>query len=183
MKRTITTVFFASMAFLTIWSQGVTFKFSDGIYEETLKSKVEQNISQLLTNINMAAGRKGAFTFTGIKMSKDAEDAFRNLWNFMPFSCDDAVNVEKCVKTVTGYNVRGIPVTILDIDGYNDDPTRELTISFAKNGEITGVYFSLEKYMVTTIRESGTDVKDVRRKEEILNFVDRYRSYYDQKKS
>ena len=181
MKRLLTTVLFTAMALSATLAQNVTFKFSDGLYNESLKNAAESNISQLLTNINRAAKTKGAVNIDNIKTEKQAKDAFLQLWNFMPFSCDDAFNVEKCVQTVTGYQVRGIPVTILDTDDYNKDPTRELTIRFASDGVITGVFFSLERHMVNTILNTGTDVTDVRRKEEILNFVERYRSYYDQK--
>ena len=182
MKRILTTMVLASMAILVICAQEkVTFIFSEGLYKENLKKTAEQNISQLLTNINAAAESKSVVSFNGVKISEQAKHEFLDLWEFMPFSCDDAVNVEKCLQTVTGYQVRGLPVTILDIDDYNDNPTRELTVSFASDGEITGVFFSLEKHMVNTIMNSGTDVADVRRKEEILNFVERYRSYYDQK--
>ena len=182
MKRILSIVVLATMAILATRAQEkVTFIFSEGIYKEDLKKTAEQNISQLLTNINAAAENKSVVSFNGVKINEGAKQEFLDLWEFMPFSCDDAINVEKCLQTVTGYQVRGLPVTILDIDDYNDNPTRELTVSFASDGEITGVFFSLEKHMVNTIMNSGTDVTDVRRKEEILNFVERYRSYYDQK--
>ena len=117
MKRIFTTVVLASMAILVICAQEkVTFIFSEGLYKENLKKTAEQNISQLLTNINAAAESKSVVSFNGVKISEQAKHEFLDLWEFMPFSCDDAVNVEKCLQTVTGYQVRGLPVTILDID-------------------------------------------------------------------
>lgn len=164
------------------WGQSVSFKFSDGIYNETLKSNVERNISALLTNINKASRQKAKnVSMTGVRMVPQALSAFNDLWEFMPFCCDDQMNVERCIQTVTGYQVRGIPVTVTDKSELDGQPERELTVGFNSSGDITGVYFALEQHNISNILQHGQEVKDVRQREEILNFVERYRSYYDQK--
>lgn len=170
------------LTFSYCWTQTVTFKFSDGIYNENLKNSVEQSISHLLTNINRAAQQKSQeINMTDVKIAPQAKEALNELWEFMPFSCDDNANVERCLQTVTGYQVRGIPVTVRDKQDTDSNPERELTIGFNQRGEITGVFFALEKHMVNSIKKTGSEVTDIRQREEILNFVERYRSYYDQK--
>ena len=162
--------------------QDVTFKFSDGIYNESLKNTVERNISALLTNINSASRQKATkISMSGVRIIPQALEALNELWEFMPFNCDDRENVERCIQTVTGYQVRGIPVTVTDKSGIDGDPEREITVAFNSSGEITGVYFALEQHNITNIMKNGVEVKDARQREEILNFVERYRSYYDQK--
>ncbi len=160
----------------------VIFKFSDGIYNESLKTKVEQNISTLLTNINKAS-RQGAekVDLGGVIILEQAKKDFDDLWEYLPFKCLDDANVQSCIQTVTGYTVRGIPVIVTDKDTNEAPSVRELTIGFNSSGEITGIYFALEQHNMNEILQSGTEVKDVRQREEILNFVERYRSYYDQK--
>lgn len=164
------------------YGQDVTFKFSDGIYNESLKNTVERNISALLTNINSASRRKAnKISMSGVRIMPQALEALNELWEFMPFNCEDRENVERCIQTVTGYQVRGIPVTVTDKSGIDGDPEREITVAFNSSGEITGVYFALEQHNITNIIKNGMEVKDTRQREEILNFVERYRSYYDQK--
>ncbi len=164
------------------YGQDVTFKFSDGIYNESLKNTVERNISALLTNINSASRRKAnKISMSGVRIMPQALEALNELWEFMPFNCEDRENVERCIQTVTGYQVRGIPVTVTDKSGIDGDPEREITVAFNSSGEITGVYFALEQHNITNIMKNGVEVKDTRQREEILNFVERYRSYYDQK--
>ena len=182
MRRTLAIALLAATTLVATRAQNVTFKFSDGIYNESLKTSIERNISLLLTNINKAARQKSSHVdISGITITEQALNSFNDLWEFMPFSCDDDFNVERCVQTVTGYQVRGIPVTVTDKEEYNQNPDRELTISFTSGGEITGIFFALEQHMVNTILRTGSKVTDARQREEILNFVERYRSYYDQK--
>ena len=181
--RRISVLLMLTMAAITsTWGQDITFRFSDGIYNESLKNTVERNISALLTNINRASQQKATkISMNGVRMVPQALNAFNELWEFMPFSCDDRTNVERCLQTVTGYQVRGIPVTMINQDELDGQPERELTIGFNSSGDITGVYFALEKHNITNIMQNGVEVKDARQREEILNFVERYRSYYDQK--
>ncbi len=166
----------------SVWGQNVSFKFSDGLYNETLKNNVEKNISALLTNINRAAEQKATkVSMNGVKMTPQAISAFNDLWTFMPFRCENRANVERCIQTVTGYQVRGIEVTVTDESEIVGSETRELTIGFNSSGDISGVFFSLEQHNINSIIKNGHNVTDTRRREEILNFVERYRSYYDQK--
>ena len=111
--------------FTGTWGQDITFRFSDGIYNETLKRNAERNISALLTNINRADQQKAKqVSMSGVAMAPQALSAFNDLWEFMPFSCDDRENVERCIQTVTGYQVRGIPVTVTDKSGIEGEPQR-----------------------------------------------------------
>ena len=160
----------------------VIFRLSDGIYNESLKTKVEQNISLFLTNVNNAS-RQGAekVDLGGVMMTAQAKEAFDDLWEFLSFKCMDDTNVLPCIQTVTGYTVRGIPVIVTDKDTNEAPSVRELTIGFNSNGEITGVFFALEQHIGNEILHPGMELKDSRERAEILNCVERYRSYYEQK--
>ena len=171
-----------ALAFQNTSAQNVTFAFADGIYDEGLKAKVEQNISLFLTNINKAS-RQGAdkVDLDGVQITAQAKESFEDLWEFMPFKCVDNANVQSCIQTVTGYNVREIPVKVTDKDTKDEPSTRELTIGFNSKGQITSADFALEQHDVNSILQTGRHVKDYKERMEILNFVERYRSYYDQK--
>lgn len=171
----------AVLAIATTHAQ-VTFEFSDGLYDASLKAKAERNISTFLTNVNKAA-QAGATTvdLSGVMMTDQARESFNDLWDFFPFKCMDDVNVQSCIHSVTGYSVREIPVLVTDNDTKEAPSPRELTICFNKSGEINSVNFALEQHNISTILQSGRSVNDVEKRQEILNFVERYRSYYDEK--
>ena len=163
-------------------AQNVTFNFTDGIEAGSLKTKVEKNLSLFLTNINKAS-RQGAeeVNLSSVQITEQTKEAFDELWKFQPFKCADTENWQSCIRTKTGYSVRQIPVIVNDKDTLGAPSMRELTIEFNNNGQITGVFFALEQHNIDTILRTGSAVKDTRERQEILNFVERYRSYYDQK--
>ena len=182
MKRLLSIIFFVGITIFPTWSQDVSFKFTDGIHNERLKISVEKNISQLLTSINKAAGQQSpTVNLAGIKITEPARHSFNELWECMPFSCDDNTNLERCIQPVTSYQVRGIPVTLHAPQEKQKDPEQELTICFNSEGEITDIFFALEQHIVNTILHPGADVNDARRREEIINFVEHYRDCIQRK--
>ena len=114
-------------------------------------------------------------------MTPQAKKELCEMYDFLPFACDDPVYTERCISTVTGYTIRGILVTIQPQPDYTDSPERELTVNFAPDGQLTGAVFSLSGHEASVILAHATDVKDVARRNEILTFVENYRSYYDKK--
>ena len=165
-----------------VCSQNVTFMFSDGIDNESLKTKVEKNLSLFLTNINKAYRQKAdKVDLSGVQIIAQAKEAFDDLWLYFPFESQDVEIVQSCIHSKTEYCVREIPVYVIDKDTLAASSIRELTIGFNSGGQITNVAFALEQLQVSTILQSGKQVKDVEERTQILNFVERYRSYYDQK--
>ena len=182
MRRKLFMAFVMVLVISKASAQIITFRFSDGIDDERFKAKVEQNLSLFLTNINKAS-RQGAqrVDLSDMQMTAQAKESFNELWEFLPFKCTDNENWLPCIRTVTGYSVREIPVIVTDKDSQEAPSMRELTITFNSNGQITGVFFALEQHIVNNIIGSGTNENDLRRKQELLNLVERYRGFYDQK--
>ena len=141
-------------------AQSVTFNFTDGIEEGSFKTKVEKNLSLFLTNINKAS-RQGAqrVDLSDVQMTAQAKESFDELWEFLPFKCTDDTNVLPCIKTVTGYNVRGIPVNVTDKETKNTSG-HELTIGFNSNSQITSVYFALEQHLINSVIKPGDASRD-----------------------
>jgi hypothetical protein len=92
---------------------------------------------------------------------------------------------DSCLVYATGdggYEVRGILITLQPTaDNYKGSTSRELAISFAPDGLITGVNMTMENNSYQDIINNGMDVTDTRRRLEILKFVEDFRSYYDEK--
>ncbi len=183
MKRTFILLFLALALATDGMSQQVRMIINEGLppNKQTLKANVEREIGKLLTEFNAAARGKRPLNLSQVNMTPQAKKELCEMYDFLPFACDDPVYTERCISTVTGYTIRGILVTIQPQPDYTDSPERELTVNFAPDGQLTGAVFSLSGHEASVILAHATDVKDVARRNEILTFVENYRSYYDKK--
>lgn len=178
MKRIIY-LFFAMLASITTMAQEVTFHFTDGIYNESLKENMEHCVSALLTEINAAAQQKRNLNLSGVT-SPEAATRLEKIWENFGFVCQSNAK-SICYGLVNGYQARGIQATVTrQPEDCNDPKTRELTVSFDKAGNITRVGFALlNNHMMKLNTES--QVYDARRRNEILKFVEDFRNYYIEK--
>lgn len=162
----------------------VTFKFSAGTIDAgTLKNKMENNISALLTEINRAGTSRTNLNLSQINMEPAAKTRLTALWEDARFVCDKSTNISKCLNDFQGYQVRAIPITMKPIDSsYNGSIDRELTVSLNKKGVITGVRPAWElQEDVSKIMFSPGGVADTRQRREILKWVEDFRCYYNEK--
>ncbi len=161
----------------------VLFRFRDGLSDPSLRSIVERNLSSLLTAINKAEKGNRPVSLSGISITETAKAGLDNTWNSIKFSCTSKTNLCYCLRDVSEYNVRDIPVQITWGSGYKGDRKRSLSISFDKKGTITAVRFAAEKTTYNRIMsaQGGNEVKDEARRRTILAFVENYRNYYIEK--
>lgn len=160
----------------------VKFRFSDGIYDQALKKQVENNVSALLTEINRADSGNRTLNLAKIKISKEASERLSMLWQYMPFRCEWENNVQSCVQDFTGYEIRQIPVVLKPLDDkYKGELHKELTVSFNKQGIITGVRTSIDNNSYLALLSGGKANLDMRMRREILKYLEDCRSYYTEK--
>lgn len=163
----------------------VTFQFSAGSIESgSLKTKMENNISELLTEINRAGSQGTTLNLSSISMEPEAKIRLNALWNEAShFVCDRETNISRCLNDYQGYQVRAIPITMKPIDSsYAQSINRELTISLNKNGVITGVRPAWElQEDVSKIMQDANGVADTRMRREILKWVEDFRCYYNER--
>ena len=161
-----------------------TFKFSaNSIDAGSLKTKMEHNISSLLTAIDNAGNSGQSLNLMGVDIEVEAKNRLEALWSDIRFVCDNDINIKKCLEDYQGFQVRNIPITIKAKDSsYDQSLNRELTISLSKSGVITGVRLSweLQQDVESMLRSSGS-VADSRQRREILKWVEDFRSYYNEK--
>ncbi len=177
--RRFTFIFLAMLIKVMAVAQGVSFHFTDGIYNTSLKARMEQKASALLTEINNAA-EQGRSLQLGNITTPEAATRLTNMWENFGFVCQsDAKSI--CYGLVNGYQARGIQATVTrQPEDCKDPKTRELTISFDKNGNISRVAFALlNNHLSPSTGE--TQVYDARRRNEILKFVEDFRNYYIEK--
>lgn len=165
-------------------SAQVTFKFSAGTIDAgSLKTKMENNISALLTEIDRAGKAGTDLNLSQINMEPAAKARLSALWEDARFVCDKSSNISKCLNDFQGYQVRAIPITMKPLDSsYEGSLSRELTISLSKAGVITGVRPAWElQEDVSKIMFSPGGVADTRQRREILKWVEDFRCYYNEK--
>lgn len=174
--RKFTFLLLTTLFILSAYAQESTFHFTDGIYNAGLKSKMERNVSALLTEINAAAGEGRSLNLEGIT-TPEAATHLGKIWKNFGFVCQgNAKSI--CYGLTSGYQARKIQITITrQPDDCENSRERELVISFDKAGNITRVILASPNRSLYTAN-NGADVSDVKRRNEILKFVEDFRNYY-----
>ena len=159
----------------------VRFSIIDGLADQQLKTRMESNISQFLTEVTYAGAEGRSLQLNGVNMTDNAVRSLSMLWNNLHFVCIDKEMHEHCNTTVNGYQLRNIAIKVIPvIEDYDGDLERQLTISLSRTGEITGARMAMASHVYTNIIKNG-DTVDMARREEILKFVEDFRSHYDEK--
>lgn len=181
MKRII--VFVSLFLFsIGLTAQDVKFTIVDGIQNNTIKSRMERGISDLLSEINRACAQERPLQLDNIDMVLSGKRSLQALWQNLHFLCEDYQIVERCLTSAEGYVIRNIYTQVNPmIEDYSDEPERALTIRLTRDGQIASVAMAASDAVYGRIMEQGISVTDLERRTTILSFVENYRSFYDEK--
>ena len=165
-------------------ADNVTFTVSDGIDNAGIKSKIESEVSRMLTEINTAqeAGRSLNFSAMG-NIGTRVQQSMAMLWENCPFACTDEEIIEHCITTGTGYQVRNIPLMMKPTGEreFGEDEYQEAVISFDKQGNVESFYLSISMNLYMNVIKSNLELTDLRRRQLILDYVEQFRTAYNQK--
>ena len=165
-------------------ADNVTFTVSDGIDNASIKSKIESGVSRMLTEINAAqeAGRSLNFSAMG-NIGTRVQQSMAMLWENSPFVCTDEEIIEHCLTTGTGYQVRNIPLMMKPTGEreFGEDEYQEAVISFDKQGNVESFYLSISMNLYMNVIKSNLGLTDLRRRQLILDYVEQFRTAYNQK--
>ena len=165
-------------------ADNVTFTVSDGIDNASIKSKIESGVSRMLTEINAAqeAGRSLNFSAMG-NIGTRVQQSMAMLWENSPFVCTDEEIIEHCLTTGTGYQVRNIPLMMKPTGEreFGEDEYQEAVISFDKLGNVESFYLSISMNLYMNVIKSNLELTDLRRRQLILDYVEQFRTAYNQK--
>ncbi len=173
----------AASAALTASAQGVRFTIGDGTDDEALKGRIERNVTALLTEINAAQSAGRSLDFSNIDASQSAQSSLSMLWANVPFRCFDEEIVERLLQVPDGYQVRNIPLELKPVGvAVNDDSYQEAVIDFNRTtGRIESFYFAISNNLYAQVMRSNLEVNDMRRRQLILDYVEHFRTAYNQK--
>ena len=175
---------FILFVFLTICSYaGIQVKISSGIDNTALQTKMENSMSQLLSEVNEAQLANRALKLGQLGIPQNVQVSMSMLWENTHFICTESSLSLKCITTNNGYQFRAIPLqmkpsayTKLDGDDY-----QEAVISYDQSGTILSFYLSLSSNQYSQVIRASKELTDLRRRQVILDYTERFRTAYNQK--
>lgn len=161
----------------------ISFSISDGIDNAAIKSKIERNVTNILNEINAAQAADRSLNFASMGVNTRVQQSMAMLWENTPFMCTDDDIVEHCITTGTGYQVRNIPLMMKPTAtrAFNEEEYQEAVISFDRQGEVESFYLSISMNLYMNVVKSNLELTDLRRRQMILDYVEQFRTAYNQK--
>lgn len=165
-------------------ANAVNVTITDGIDNPTVKYRIENGIARILNEVNAAqrSGRSLNFSAMG-KLNIRVQQSMAMLWENTPFVCTDEEVVEHCITTGTGYQVRNIPLMMKPTGErlFNEDDYQEAVISFDRQGNVESFYLCISMNLYMNVIKSNIELTDLRRRQMILDYVEQFRTSYNQK--
>lgn len=174
---------FGLFVMLSGYAQKVNFEFSDGIEEGILKTKMEQQMSSLLSAINEANAANADVNFSSIDITDDASASLTMTWEQVHFSIEDDDIVDHCISLPGksgGFRIQNIGVLMnpKEESGYDGEKRREIYIDFDKTGKIVDFNFTLGMNMYTEILKKGEELGDLDRRMQIIDWCEHFAKAY-----
>ena len=181
-KMMLLTVISLATSMMSTAGNVVTFHINDGIANGSIKKQMEQNVSALLTEMGSAQESNRGLKYATIGISEEAKQQIDMLWMNVRFVCDEPEIVERCLTTTNGFQVRNIPLTLKPMPGEKiKDDYQEAVINFDKRGKIVSFFFTIGMNMYSKVMQNSNEVKDLRRRMTILDYVEHFRTAYNMK--
>lgn len=183
MKRILIALLAGLSAFSPLRAQKVRFEVCDGLEDAGVREKLERNVSALLSEINRAQKEGTPLGFSGIGISPQGRKDLDRLWENVPFYCEDDWVVETVLHTPdNGLQIRNIPLMLSPEDNsLSDGNYQEGVIDFDSRGTIRSFYFALPVQLYRQIIADSLEIEDVHRRQRILDYVEHFRTAYNQK--
>ena len=167
---------------LIAWAN-VRMTISDGIDNAQIKEKMESTISAILTEANNAQAEGRDLRLGAIGVPENVQVSMSMLWENSPFVCTDEEIVEHCLTTGSGYQIRNIPLEMRPVsdEEFNESEYQEAVISFDKQGRLESFYLSISMNLYMNVVRNNKELTDLRRRQLILDYVEKFRTSYNQK--
>ena len=187
MKKTLF-IAVLSLVFSMVSAQNkVDFEIADGISDAALKTRMEQQVSKLLTAVKTAEAEGRNVNFSGIDIDDLASHSIVMLWNNVRFRTMDDEIVTNGLRVTSGehlngWQVRNIEVEMKPLDNtYTGNQIQEVSIDFDTKGRIVDFNFTIGINQYMRIMKEGVELDDLDRRMQILHYVEQFRNAYNQK--
>ena len=188
MKRLLLILSFiiCQLSYCAAYNQ-VRLVINDGTSNAILQAKIEHAVSVVMTEINRSQEVNSTkLEFMPAYITKDALSDLNQLWQNDHFRCVEEEVVERLLTTRTGYQVRNIPLIVNNANGGEELGYQEAVINFDQQGVITSFYYTINpelysKLRMTQMGDSRHEVADIKERMMILDYVEHFRTAYNQK--
>ena len=181
-KRTILFLFvvFVSLAASAQKQYVTSFTITD-LNNSRLESSIEATMTALVSEINQAHAEKRTPRLQSINATEQTKESISMMWENSPFRCLEPEIVESASKMYSSneYEIRNIPFTFTDFE--DDDQYHEAAVTFNSSGVITSFHMVISQNLYSKVMKSNNTVKDLRRRQMILDYVEQFRTAYNTK--
>lgn len=161
------------------WAQYSTTVTVRNLKDASLRESVENTLSNLFTEFNSASEENRTPKLKGYNMDESTKTAILNLWETSPYRCEETDVVQKASRIYADneYEIRNIPFVFKELN--QEDQYQQVVISFDKNGKLTSFHIAILHNLYESILSGADNVKEVRKRYMILDFVEQFRTAYD----
>jgi len=153
---------------------------TEGVINEQLKQTIETNISAFLQSCNKAVMEGKNPNLDKNATTKDARDRFLSMWKTSPMSCNVSLIERHCLtRPAGGYQIRGIPVTMLDAPEEEQD--QELVFNLTADGKVDDIFIPVDIHQYNGIISNNNEEEDINRRLMVLDFIENFRTAYNRK--
>ena len=183
MKKYIMTWMLLMPMVINSTASNITVTLTDGVDNDALRTKMENSIARILNEINNAQAADRDLNFNVMGIGVTVQRSLAMLWENTPFLCTDDEIVEHCITTGNGYQVRNIPLMMKPTAdrAFNEEEYQEAVFSFDKHGDVESFYLSISMNLYMNVIKSDLELTDLRRRQMILDYVEQFRTAYNQK--
>ena len=167
------------VAFQSSYAQD-QFSITEGLGDGQLKAKIENNINVMILAFRDAAEhQQKKVKLPQQFFTTQAIEDIKMMWKNSPMSCPPGHIGSRCLNTSTGYQVRGIPIDILNAD--EENARQELTVDFTHDGTISNVSIAIEMHRYDEIMAQKSSALDYARRQKVVEFIENFRTAYNRK--
>ena len=186
MKKIFISVFWVMMSLGVNAQNSVLFEFSDGIENQSVKTAMERNLSNLLTAINTAEQAHSDINFSNIDIDDMASQGICMLWENVHFRTFDEEIIEHCLRKQAGkkitYQARNIAIEMKPLDNsYDGDRNQQICVDFDSKGRIIDFNLTMGLHIYTNLMKEGIELDDLDKRLQIIHFCEQFRNAYNQK--
>ena len=163
-------------------AQDVNFKIVDALVQESLKAKMERNVLLLLEAMTVSHDiRSKKISIKSGACTPEAMAELSKIWKTSQLVPVPANIKAQLLKTKSGFQVRGIPVEVVEAEGA--EKRQEITIDFNPIGTISSISISMEMHRYEKIMAEAKQglPLDYERRQIIVDFIENFRTAYNRK--
>ena len=190
MKKVLLTILFLAGLYSTlIASTAVTFIVRGGIDDSILKSKIENQTTNLLEMLNAAQEEgKNTLNFNGLQINDEARQSILLIWKYQHMQVwldegEEEAYIEENVLTMRGnlYQVRNIPMRMETVSGPEKKEYNEVSITYDRNGNIVDFNITMSKQQYGEILKNAINVEDEYNRKMLAHWMDQLKTSYNER--